>query len=218
MIRLYNRKLGQHPEELLDQAAMVAEPGIDLQELDSSTTVLSDAIRPRPRWPPAPSRVAARWSRPTASCCARWSVRGGHRPGALPARPEQLGHHQPRVRPVRPHRRAESSGRASPVRGRLRDRRPPHAAGRAPGCPDPQPQRDAPRRPRLRRGDDGPADPRAIPVERRVLLFAAVDVAGHPHLEGRTIAESFRPGAWRVLALDTASPEGRRPDLAPAPA
>lgn len=43
VIRLYNRKLGQHLEELLDQAAMVAEPGIDLRELDSSTTVLSDA-------------------------------------------------------------------------------------------------------------------------------------------------------------------------------
>lgn len=56
----------------------------------------------------------------------------------------------------------------------------------------------------------------AIPVERRVLLFAAVDVAGHPHLEGRTIAESFRPGAWRVLALDTTSPAERRPDLAAA--
>ncbi|MBT2470193.1 potassium channel protein [Streptomyces sp. ISL-66] len=56
----------------------------------------------------------------------------------------------------------------------------------------------------------------AIPVERRVLLFAAVDVAGYPRLEGRTIAESFRPGAWRVIALDTASPEDRRPDLASA--
>ncbi|MFI5980554.1 potassium channel family protein [Streptomyces sp. NPDC051555] len=54
----------------------------------------------------------------------------------------------------------------------------------------------------------------AMSVERRVLLFAAVDVAGHPHLEGRTIAESFRPGAWRVLALDTTSPAERRPDLA----
>ncbi|MFG2415144.1 hypothetical protein ACGFWH_26645 [Streptomyces goshikiensis] len=43
VIRLYNRKLGQHLEELLDQAAMVAEPGIDLRELDSSTTVLSGA-------------------------------------------------------------------------------------------------------------------------------------------------------------------------------
>ncbi len=43
VIRLYNRKLGQHLEELLDQAAVVAEPGIDLRELDSSTTVLSDA-------------------------------------------------------------------------------------------------------------------------------------------------------------------------------
>ena len=51
----------------------------------------------------------------------------------------------------------------------------------------------------------------AIPVERRVLLFAALDVAGHPHLEGRTVAEAFRAGAWRVLALDTAATAGRRP-------
>ncbi|WP_405922460.1 potassium channel family protein [Streptomyces sp. NBC_00122] len=57
----------------------------------------------------------------------------------------------------------------------------------------------------------------AIAVERRVLLFAVVDVAGHPQLEGRTITESFRPGAWRVIALDTASPEDRRPDLASLP-
>ncbi|MGA5508538.1 NAD-binding protein [Streptomyces umbrinus] len=58
----------------------------------------------------------------------------------------------------------------------------------------------------------------AIPVERRVLLFAALDVAGHPHLEGRTVAEAFRAGAWRVLALDSASPEERRPGPATAPA
>ncbi|MGV9344369.1 NAD-binding protein [Streptomyces spiralis] len=43
----------------------------------------------------------------------------------------------------------------------------------------------------------------AIPVERRVLLFASVDVDGHPQLEGRTVAEAFRAGYWRVLALDT---------------
>ncbi|MFE5591852.1 NAD-binding protein [Streptomyces sp. NPDC056549] len=42
----------------------------------------------------------------------------------------------------------------------------------------------------------------AVPVERRVLLFAAVDVADHPLLDGRTVAEAFRPGAWRVIALD----------------
>jgi Trk K+ transport system NAD-binding subunit len=42
----------------------------------------------------------------------------------------------------------------------------------------------------------------AIPVERRVLLFAAVEVAGHPQLEGRTVGEAFRAGAWRVLALE----------------
>jgi Trk K+ transport system NAD-binding subunit len=46
----------------------------------------------------------------------------------------------------------------------------------------------------------------AIPVERRVLLFAALQVAGHPRLEGRTIAECFRPGAWRVIALDVVDP------------
>ncbi|MCH0543300.1 NAD-binding protein [Streptomyces sp. MUM 203J] len=54
----------------------------------------------------------------------------------------------------------------------------------------------------------------AIPVERRVLLFAAVVVAGHPELEGRTVAEAFRPGAWRVVALDPTAPDQRRPDLA----
>ena len=57
----------------------------------------------------------------------------------------------------------------------------------------------------------------AIPVERRVLLFAALDVAGHRQLEGRTVAESFRPGAWRVLALDSAAPDERLPDLAASP-
>lgn len=56
----------------------------------------------------------------------------------------------------------------------------------------------------------------AIPVERKVLVFAALLVAGHPQFEGRTVSESFRPGAWRVLALDTASPAARRPDLASA--
>ncbi|WP_437050331.1 potassium channel family protein [Streptomyces sp. enrichment culture] len=50
----------------------------------------------------------------------------------------------------------------------------------------------------------------AIPVERRVLLFAAVTVGGHPQLEGRTVGEAFRPGSWRVLALDTSAADGRR--------
>ncbi|WP_330177941.1 NAD-binding protein [Streptomyces sp. NBC_01498] len=54
----------------------------------------------------------------------------------------------------------------------------------------------------------------AIPVERKVLLVAALDVAGHPRLEGRTVAEVFRPGAWRIIALDTAEPGDRPPDLA----
>ncbi|MEU4082584.1 NAD-binding protein, partial [Streptomyces venezuelae] len=42
VIRLYNRKLGQHLETLLDQAAAVAEPGLDPEKLDAATTVLSD--------------------------------------------------------------------------------------------------------------------------------------------------------------------------------
>ncbi|HEX5566165.1 MAG TPA: NAD-binding protein, partial [Streptomyces sp.] len=49
----------------------------------------------------------------------------------------------------------------------------------------------------------------AIPVGRRVLVFAAVPVAGNRLLQGRTVAEASRPGCWRVLALDTAPP-GRR--------
>ncbi|MFG3253362.1 NAD-binding protein [Streptomyces sp. NPDC048172] len=40
----------------------------------------------------------------------------------------------------------------------------------------------------------------AIPVGRRVLVFATVDVAGNALLEGRTVAEAFRAGAWRVLS------------------
>ncbi|MFF8841703.1 NAD-binding protein [Streptomyces sp. NPDC015127] len=56
----------------------------------------------------------------------------------------------------------------------------------------------------------------AVPVERKVLLFAAVEVAGQPRLEGLTVAEAFRPGRWRVIALDAASPGDRRPDLATA--
>ncbi|WP_069768370.1 NAD(P)-binding protein [Streptomyces sp. LUP30] len=43
----------------------------------------------------------------------------------------------------------------------------------------------------------------AIPVERRVLLFAALEVAGYAQLEGKTVEEAFRAGYWRVLALDT---------------
>ncbi|GAA2464214.1 NAD-binding protein [Streptomyces macrosporus] len=53
----------------------------------------------------------------------------------------------------------------------------------------------------------------AIPVGRRVLVFAVVSVAGNRLLEGRTVGEAFRPGAWRILALDTAPPDRRRADL-----
>ncbi|SEQ70810.1 Trk K+ transport system, NAD-binding component [Streptomyces sp. yr375] len=54
----------------------------------------------------------------------------------------------------------------------------------------------------------------AIPVERRVLLFAALRVGEHAQLDGRTIGEAFRPGYWRVLAVYTGE-EGQpdKPDL-----
>ncbi|MFJ8636886.1 NAD-binding protein [Streptomyces sp. NPDC093568] len=54
----------------------------------------------------------------------------------------------------------------------------------------------------------------AIPVERRVLLFAAVDVGGHPQLEDKTVGAAFRAGSWRVLALDRTPREGRREEPA----
>lgn len=57
----------------------------------------------------------------------------------------------------------------------------------------------------------------AIPVERKVMLFAALLVAGHPQLEGRTVEQAFRAGAWRVLALDATPPADRLPDLAAVP-
>lgn len=57
----------------------------------------------------------------------------------------------------------------------------------------------------------------AVPVERKVLLFAALNVAGHPQLEGRTVEQAFSPGAWRVLAMDLTPPAHRRPDLAADP-
>lgn len=45
VLRLYNRRLGQHIEELLDQAAALATGGTqgDGAASDASTTVLSDA-------------------------------------------------------------------------------------------------------------------------------------------------------------------------------
>ncbi|WP_328880251.1 NAD-binding protein [Streptomyces sp. NBC_00299] len=58
----------------------------------------------------------------------------------------------------------------------------------------------------------------AIPVERRVLLFAAVDVGGHPQLEDKTVGEAFRAGAWRVLALDRTPRDERRDERREEPA
>lgn len=57
----------------------------------------------------------------------------------------------------------------------------------------------------------------AVPVERKVMLFAALEVSAHPQLAGRTVEQAFRAGAWRVLALDATPPRDRRPDLAAVP-
>ncbi|MEU2791576.1 NAD-binding protein [Streptomyces sp. NPDC007100] len=54
----------------------------------------------------------------------------------------------------------------------------------------------------------------AIPVERRVLLVARVGVRGHAALEGRKIADVFRPGLLRVLAVDTSAPDDGPPEPA----
>ncbi|MER7991034.1 NAD-binding protein [Streptomyces noursei] len=47
----------------------------------------------------------------------------------------------------------------------------------------------------------------AIPVERRVLLVARVEVRGHAALEGRKVGEVLRPGRLRVLAVDNSAPD-----------
>ncbi|GGZ13004.1 potassium transporter TrkA [Streptomyces nitrosporeus] len=57
----------------------------------------------------------------------------------------------------------------------------------------------------------------AVPVERKVMLFAALEVGGHPQLVGRTVDQAFRAGSWRVLALDATPPADRAPDLAAVP-
>lgn len=49
----------------------------------------------------------------------------------------------------------------------------------------------------------------AIPVGRRVLVFAAIEVRGNPLLENRTVGQAGRRESWRVIALDLAD-EGRR--------
>ncbi|MGA5043673.1 NAD-binding protein [Streptomyces arboris] len=57
----------------------------------------------------------------------------------------------------------------------------------------------------------------AVPVERKVMLFAALEVAGHPQLEGRTVEQAFQASSWRVLAIDATPPADRNPDLAALP-
>lgn len=66
VIRLYNRRLGQHLEELLDQAATLATPG-STRPTWTPRPPSSRMRTPRPpHWPPPPSPAPARWSGPTA--------------------------------------------------------------------------------------------------------------------------------------------------------
>ncbi|NYI06537.1 NAD-binding protein [Allostreptomyces psammosilenae] len=53
----------------------------------------------------------------------------------------------------------------------------------------------------------------AIPIGRRVLLVAVVDVADRPEMAGLTISQADRPGMWRILALDLTGVAERRRDL-----
>lgn len=46
-----------------------------------------------------------------------------------------------------------------------------------------------------------------MPVERGVLLFTAVDVAGHPALEGFSVHQAFARNEWRVLAVGASGSE-----------
>ncbi|MEU1818507.1 NAD-binding protein [Streptomyces roseifaciens] len=43
----------------------------------------------------------------------------------------------------------------------------------------------------------------AVPVERQVVLIAALEVEGRPELSGQPAGEAFVPGAWRALAVTT---------------
>ncbi|MGW0857660.1 NAD-binding protein [Streptomyces sp. NPDC002690] len=52
-----------------------------------------------------------------------------------------------------------------------------------------------------------------MPVERGVLLFTTVDVAGHQALEGRSVHQAFARNEWRVLAVGSAGPGA--PDRSP---
>ncbi|WP_405018054.1 NAD-binding protein [Kitasatospora sp. NBC_00070] len=54
----------------------------------------------------------------------------------------------------------------------------------------------------------------AVAVGREVVLVVAVDVAANAHLDGRTVEQAHRPGAWHILAVDLAEPADRTPDLA----
>ncbi|MFG2395329.1 potassium channel family protein [Streptomyces lavendulae] len=53
----------------------------------------------------------------------------------------------------------------------------------------------------------------AVLVERSVLLIGVIEVTEVRALQGRTVAESFRSGAWRVVGLSTGSRTTRRPEL-----
>ena len=114
-----------------------------------------------------------------------------------------------RARSTRP------AGRAAALRRRLRHRRLPHPARGPPAALTRSRSVSTLAAPAFAGAMMGRQILGAIPVERRVLLFAALDVAGHPRLEGRTVGEVFTAGTCRILALDR--PAERRGSGTPVP-
>ncbi len=156
VIRLYNRKLGLHLEELLDQAAALASPGLDPAVLDAATPCSRTPTPPLPPWPPPPSRAPARSSRRRAAAARRRTHparrRRGRRPRTLHARAalsttsnpagaegsDRGGAEAPRLLPTtaespKPPAGAPSCSKRSPTR--VRRRRP--AGSRAAACRSP---------------------------------------------------------------------------------
>ncbi|MFG2824071.1 potassium channel family protein [Kitasatospora sp. NPDC048365] len=56
----------------------------------------------------------------------------------------------------------------------------------------------------------------ALAVGRQVVLIAAVDVAGHPELAGRTVADAEQSGAVRIIAVQPAGTDRPEPRWRPA--
>lgn len=163
VIRLYNRKLGLHLEELLDQAAAVAMPGIDPATLDASTTVLSDADTAAP----ALAATAVTGSSKVIQA-EGLLLRAAERPPPGPARPPIRGsarspcsHRPPTTRQARRVRTAAAT--KGPNSSRTTGPWPlPPGAGPSSWRPSAAPTRTAPR---PGWGAGAPRSPRSSPAD-----------------------------------------------------